>query len=408
MFPTGPSEGLFAITNETEIMNKTFTRIGLAAFVACGLGLSTAQAEELLVGVELPMTGALARVGAGMQEGIMVAVDVFNKTNGKHKIKAITVDNESAPAKAIAAVEKLASQGVLAIDGGYGSNNIAPASDAAGKLGLVYVTSGGVDDSLVNSGRKNFFRINNSAGYQKAMVGLLSDLKVKSVSIVYSTKEATSGMAHDLEKTLAPKGVTVVTHAFDPAMTDFKPIINKIKLQDKSEVIAMVGYENDYVGILRAARVLKPSVKAMVGVWSLATPKMAADFPDLMPNVYGTAVLSFPAEFKTAEGKSFNEAYQRLYKKEPDYLGQFGYVQSMLLFNAMARAADKGTLKKDGIAEEMRKTDAETLIGRVQFGSNGDNLNFSHRMGQHQGNKIVIVWPQTDATGKANFPGVPW
>ena len=389
-------------------MKTLFKRIGLAVLAVCGLGLSSAHADELLVGVELPMTGTLARVGAGMQEGIQVAIDVFNKTNGKHKIKAITVDNESAPAKAIAAVEKLASQGVLAIDGGYGSNNIAPASDAAEKLGLVYVTSGGVDDSLVNSGRKNFFRINNSAGYQKAVVGLLSDLKVKSVSIVYSTKEATSGMAHDLEKTLAPKGVTVVTHAFDPAMTDFKPIINKIKLQDKSEVIAMVGYENDYVGILRAARVLKPSVKAMVGVWSLATPKMAADFPDLMPNVYGTAVLPFPAEFKTAEGKSFNEAYQRLFKKEPDYLGQFGYVQSMLLFNAMARAADKGTLKKGGVAEEMRKTDAETLIGRVQFGSNGDNLNFSHRMGQHQGNKIVIVWPQADATGKANFPGVPW
>jgi branched-chain amino acid transport system substrate-binding protein len=82
----------------------------------------------------------------------------------------------------------------------------------------------------------------------------------------------------------------VTAHAFDPAISDFKPIINKIKLQDKPEVIAMIGYENDYVGILRAARVLKPAVKAMVGVWSLATPKMAADFPDLVPNVYGTAV----------------------------------------------------------------------------------------------------------------------
>ncbi|MGC5371905.1 hypothetical protein, partial [Klebsiella pneumoniae] len=79
------------------------------------------------------------------------------------------------------------------------------------------------------------------------------------------------------------------SHAFDPAISDFKPIVNKIKLQDKPEVIAMIGYENDYVGILRAARVLKPAVKAMVGVWSLATPKMAQDFPDLVPNVYGTA-----------------------------------------------------------------------------------------------------------------------
>lgn len=389
-------------------MKNTYKRIGLTVLATYGLVLSTVHAEDLLVGVEIPLTGTLARVGLGMQEGIMVAADVFNKTNSKHKIKIITVDDESAPAKAIAAVEKLASQGVVAITGGYGSNNIAPASDAANKLGLVYVTSGGVDDSLVTSGRKNFFRINNTAGYQKAMVGLLSDLNSKSVSIIYSTKEATAGLAKDLQKSLATKSVTVVTHAFDPAITDFKPIINKIKLQDKSEIIAMVGYENDYVGILRAARVLKPNVKAMVGTWSLATPKMAADFPDLMPNVYGTAVLPFPAEFKTAEGKSFSETYQRLYKKEPDYLGQFGYVQSMLLFESIARAADKGTLKKNGVAEEMRKTDRETLIGRVQFNANGDNQNFSHRMGQHQGSKIVIVWPKQDATGKANFPGVPW
>lgn len=388
-------------------MNTTLKRIALAALVSTAW-IGSAGAEEILVGAELPLTGALARVGAGMQEGVMVAAEVFNKTNGKHKIKLITVDDESAPAKAIAAVEKLASEGVVAITGGYGSNNISPASDAANKLGLVYITSGGVDDSLVNSGRKNFFRINNTAGYEKAMLGLLQDVGAKSVSIVYSTKDATTGLAQDVNKALLAKGVKATLHSFDPAITDFKPIINKIKLQDKSEVIAMVGYENDYVGIIRAARVLKPQIKAMVGVWSLATPKMAADFPDLMPNIFGTALLPFPTEFKTPDGKAFSDAYKLLYKKEPDYLGQFGYVQSMLLFEAIARAADKGTLKKGGVADEMRKTDRETLIGRVQFGANGDNPNFVHRMAQHQDKKIVIVWPKEQATGKLAYPALPW
>jgi hypothetical protein len=242
----------------------------------------SAAADELKVGVEIPLTGSLARVGSGMQEGINVAADVFNKTNGKHKIKLVTIDDESAPAKAIAAVEKLAGEGVLAITGGYGSNNIAPAADAAGKAGLVYMTSGGVDDNLVNSGRKNFFRINNVAGYQKAMVGLLDDMNARSVSIVYSTKEATAALAKDLEKAWGAKGLKVTSHAFDPAISDFKPIVNKIKLQDKPEVIAMIGYENDYVGILRAARVLKPAVKAMVGVWSLATRRWRR-LPDWCP-----------------------------------------------------------------------------------------------------------------------------
>ena len=380
-------------------------RMALAALL-CSAGLG-ASAEEILVGAELPLTGTMARVGAGMQEGVMVAAEVFNKTS-KHKIKIVTIDDESAPAKAIAAVEKLASQGVVAITGGYGSNNISPASDAANKLGLVYMTSGGVDDSLVNSGRKNFFRINNTAGYEKAVQGLLADMGARNVSIIFSTKEATSDLANSVQKQLGAKGVKVTTHSFDPAITDFKPIINKIKLQDKSEIIVMVGYENDYVGILRAARVLKPPVKAMVGVWSLATPKMASEFPDLMPNVYGTALLPFPATFETPDGKAFADTYKALYKKEPDYLGQFGYVQSMLLFEAIARAADKGSIKKGGVAEELRKTDRETLIGRVQFGANGDNLNFVHRMGQHQDKKIVIVWPKESATGKAVYPGVPW
>lgn len=378
------------------------------ALAALAASAGTATADELLVGVEIPLTGPLARVGIGTEEGIRVAAEVFNRTNGKHKIKLITVDDESAPAKAVAAVEKLASQKVLAVTGGYGSNNISPASDAADKLGLVYISSGGVDDSLVNSGRKHFFRINNSAGYQKAMVGLISDLNVKSVSMVYSTKEATQGLAEGVQKTLAAKGITVTMHPFDPAMTDFKPIINKIKLRDRSEFIAMAGYENDYVGILRAARVLKPNVKGIAGVWSLATPKMASDFPDLMPNVYGTAVLPYPVAFNTPDGKEFADTYRKLFNKEPDYLGQFGYVQSMLLFEAIARAADKGTLQKNGVAEEMRKTDRQTLIGRVQFDANGDNKNFTQRMGQHQGKQIVLVWPKDAATGKPVYPGVPW
>ena len=94
---------------------------------------NTAQAEDLPVGVEIPLTGSLARVGSGMLEGITVAAEVFNSKNPKNKIKLITIDDESAPAKAIAAVEKLSGQGVLAITGGYGSNNIAPASGYFGQ-----------------------------------------------------------------------------------------------------------------------------------------------------------------------------------------------------------------------------------------------------------------------------------
>ncbi len=369
----------------------------------------SANAEEFKVGAHLPLTGNLARSGAGFHEGIQTAVDIFNRTNGKHTIKLIAIDDESAPAKAVAAVEKLGSEGVTSIIGGYGSNIIGPASDAANRLKLTYITAGGVSDDLTKRGYKTFFRINNTRGYELAIEKLIEEMKAKSVSIVYSTKEATGNLAKGLEKSFAAKGIKVTMHAFDPAITDFKPVINKIKLQDKSEVLLMSGYENDYVGIIRAAKVLKPQIKSIVGVWSLATSKMASDFPDLMPNVIGTALLPFPVEYKTPEGKQFADTYKKLFNKDVDYLAQFGYVKANLLFEAIARAADNGTLKKEnGLSDELRKTNRDTLIGKVVFDANGDNPNFQHRMGQHQNGKIAIVSPVAQATAPLKYPALPW
>jgi branched-chain amino acid transport system substrate-binding protein len=381
----------------------------MATMLILALGSSGANAKELLLGVELPLTGSLARVGNSTLEGITVGVDIFNRHNPKHKVKLATVDDESSPAKAVAAVEKLAAQGVVAVTGGYGTNLIGPASAAADKAGLVYMTSGGVGNELTSRGLKTFFRTNGTAGYSKAMVGLFSDMGIKSLSIIYSTKESTSELAHNVDKAMMAKGVKVTMHSFDPSISDFKPIINKIKLQDRSDAIAMMGYENDYVGILRAAKVMQPpTVKAMVGVWSLATPKMAKDFPDLMPKIYGTAMLPYPAGFTTAEGKEFAATYKSIYKKEPDYLGQFGYVQAQILCEAIMHAAEKGTLNKGGLAAEVRKTNRDTLIGHVDFDEAGDNPEFQQRMGQHQSGKIVIVWPKDHANGKMIYPGVPW
>ncbi|SIT40543.1 Extracellular ligand-binding receptor [Paraburkholderia ribeironis] len=369
---------------------------------------SWAQAADLPVGVELPLTGSMARAGNAQLEGIKVAVDVFNQRDAKHAVKLTVIDDEAQPAKAVSAVEKLASQGVLAITGGYGSNSVSPASEAADKAGLVYITSGGVDSAMTSRGLKNFFRIGPASGYSKAMVGLLTDMNVKSVAIVSSTKQATTDLSKDVSAALAAKGIKVTVHEFDPAMTDFKPIVNKIKLQDKPDVMVMMGYENDYIGILRAAKVLKPQLKAVVGCWSLATPKMASEFPELVNNAVGNAMLPHPVQFASPEGKAFVAAYQKAYNKDPDYLAEFSYVQSMVLFQSLANAADKGTLKKGGVATELRAQPFDTLIGTVHFDSKGDNPAFLNNMAQIQDGKVVVIWPKDKATGKLNYPAQPW
>jgi branched-chain amino acid transport system substrate-binding protein len=379
------------------------------AQVAAALGLtllaSAARADEFLVGSNLPLSGGQARWGQEVAEGLKLAAEAFNRANAKHKIKLAVVDDEGNAAKAGAAAEKLISDGAVALYGGFPTPAVVGAANAATKANLVYMSSG---YGGTKAEFKNFFQINAISGYQRAIAGTILEMGVKSVALIHNTKEGSAYVANSVNAALTEKGVKVTMHPYDSAIADFKPLINKIKLQDRPEVIAMVGYENEYIGMLRAAKVLKPEVKAIVCAYGLATPKMLADFPAELQNVYGTSMLSYPAEFPTKEGKEFAEAFKKSFNKEPDYLAQFGYVSGQVLFEAIARAADAGTIAKGGVAAEMRKTDRQTLTGRVTFDETGFNPHFVLRMGQIQGDKIPLVWPKDAATAKMNFPAVPW
>lgn len=394
----------------TASASRSRTLLVLAAALAGVFGASHAEATEWRVGVELPLTGSLAQAGTEMVHGIQVAADIFNRRHPGDKITLVTIDDESNPAKAVAAVEQLAAQHVVAIAGAANSNCAGPASEAASKAGLVYVTSGGTSDDMVTRGLKNFFRVSSTPGYTKGMAGLFGTLGVKSVAIVYSTKDATSDLARQLDAALKAQGMTTTLHPFDASITDFKPIINKVKLQDHADAMAMLGYENDYVGILRAARVLKPNLKAIAAPWAFASPKMAQSFPDLVPNVYGATVLSSPADYRSADQRDFSDTYQRLFKSPSNYQSQTAFVYAQLLFDAIASAQKAGTLDHGGLADALRATHRDdTFLGKVSFDARGDNPNYVAHMGQftHDG-KLALVWPAAYATAKPTFPGVPW
>ena len=382
------------------------TIMGLAISLS---GVSASHAKEFLLGVEMPLSGALARPGKSNLEGITVGIEVFNKKNPNHTIKLVTIDDESSPAKAVAAVEKLASQGVLGINGGYGSNLTGPASTAADKAGLAYLTVGGTATALTKRGLKTFFRPNNVDGYAEGMIGSIVDMGFKSVSLVYSTKEATSEIAQLVQKGLTAKNIKVASHPFDPSVTDFKPIINKVKVQDRPEIIAMVGYENDHLGILRAAKVLKPNVKAIIGPFSTTTSKIVTEFPDLVDKVLGFVMLSHPVDVRNKEAKEYHETFQKLYKRDgDDSAAQWGFVQTLIMCEAIKRADEKGTLAKGGLVAELRKTNRDSMLGRIKFDATGDNPAFVTRVGQVQDGKIPVVWPKNAANSQVRFPAVPW
>src|SRR5699024_10162749 len=154
-----------------------------------------------------------------------------------------------------------------------------------------------------------FFRITNFAGYAKAMVGYINMVDdkagVDTVSILYDKNVSTAEMAKAINKRLKAEGYTVYMHGFEGSSGNFSSLINRVRLQEKPDVIAVPGHENDYVGILRAAQTFKPDIKAVVAGWGLATVKMNGEFNDLVQGVAGTGFLSNPVQFTNESAKAF-------------------------------------------------------------------------------------------------------
>jgi branched-chain amino acid transport system substrate-binding protein len=85
---------------------RSLTTITLALSLV--LAFASADAREFHLGTQIPLTGSLARVGSATNEGIAVAVEIFNREHkGKHSVKRVIIDDESSPAKAVAAIEQM-------------------------------------------------------------------------------------------------------------------------------------------------------------------------------------------------------------------------------------------------------------------------------------------------------------
>jgi branched-chain amino acid transport system substrate-binding protein len=162
-----------------------------------GLWLGTGWAAPIIkLGAHAPQTGGLAKHGMEQIKGVRVGAEEFEKKQ-KIKVDLRVYDDESDPQKAVAAVEKLAGMDkVNAIVGGYGSNLVGPASEAAERYDTPYLTTGAVDTKLSAKKFKNFFRLNYMPGYAAAQSGIIKELfGAKKVGVLYNSLSATTEIA---------------------------------------------------------------------------------------------------------------------------------------------------------------------------------------------------------------------
>jgi branched-chain amino acid transport system substrate-binding protein len=378
-----------------------------------GFWLGTGWAAPIIkFGAHAPQTGSLAKHGIEQIKGIRVGVEEFEK---KHKIKIDlrVYDDESNPQKAVSAVEKLAGvDKVNAIVGGYGSNLVGPASEAAERYDTPYLTTGAVDTKLTAKKFKNFFRLNYQPGYATAQSGAIKELiGAKKVGILYNSLSATTEIAEMVKDQLVKAGIQVpVFEKFEKGTTNYKPIL--LKLKDAGcEVLLVEGYFDDYLGTIKDAKILNLPVKAYMGAWGIGTPEFIRELGPMSEYVYGTSIWEMGTAPKAAkpEEAEFVSVYQAKYKEEPSYIAMLGYLSAKYMLEAIVQGGGtSGNYSPEKTRAALRGMDTVGPLGRVAFDEKGDPKYFTAILFQTQKGNQVVVYPKDRAIGTIQFPAVPW
>ena len=387
------------------IARKTWRLVLAAGLAAAWTQAGAAPAIKL--GAHAPETGSLAKHGQEQVKGIRVAADEFTRRTGI-AVDLKVYDDESQPQKAVAAVEKLAGiEKVAGIVGGYGSNLVGPASEAAERYDTPYMTTGAVDTKLTARHFKNFFRLNYMPGYAAAQANTIRELfQAKKVAILFNSQSATTEIAEAVKGQLAAGGVQVpVFEKFEKGTTNYKPLL--LKARDAGcEVLLVEGYFPDYVGTIKDAKILALPVKAYVGAWGIGTPEFIRELGPMSEYVYGTSIWEMGTAPKAARAEEarFVEAYRARFKEDPSYIAMLGYLSAEYMLDAIAKGGGAAARTRD----LLRAMDAVTPIGRVAFDEKGDPRHFTAVLFQTRAGKQVVVYPRDRAGGEAKYPAVPW
>ena len=171
---------------------------------------ATTATAEILIGVAGPMTGKEAWYGAQVERGTAMAVADLNAAGGVlgEQVELITADDFCDPEQAVAAANKLVSDGVIFVVGHYCSGASIPASEIYEAAGVLMISPTSSNPMLTELGRANVFRVM----YRDDAVGIVAGNYLadhwpdQKIAILHDDTVYGKGLAEETKKQLNRRG----------------------------------------------------------------------------------------------------------------------------------------------------------------------------------------------------------
>ena len=331
------------------------------------LFLATSQsfaADEIKVGIMVPITGLEASFGKDMENAILLAVSEINAKGGILGKNLITITGDEAcdPQQATAAAGNLVAEDVVAVVGGYCSPAIAPALKIYGDAGVPVVIPAANSSKLIGANPGNGFQI-NSPGIDQAItaVNLFKEKKIRKLAIIHQEDGYSKELAFLTKKKWKEMGQEVVAvEVAAKGGQDYSSLGTRLK-NKSPDAVFWTAYCDDGALVIKQLRQGGFSKLIAVGDGSnsLKLMEVAGKAAE------GVFCFSNPTIEYLPDAKAFGDSYRKKFNQKPGPYSALSYDGMNLLADAIKRA---GAADKAAIAKALKETrEFKGIAGPISF-----------------------------------------
>ncbi|MEO7851642.1 MAG: ABC transporter substrate-binding protein [Rubrivivax sp.] len=401
---------------------RDFHRLAAGAAVL-GVGtpaLVLAQSRKLKVGVLLPRSGYLAKIGQSCQMGADIAPALLQQMFGV-EIELMNADFESKVEEARARAEKLINDGAQVLVGAFDSGASAAIAQVAEQRKVPFVVNIAAAPQITKQGYKYVFR-NFPTAPQLVRNGLS---QFRDLFQATGTAPRTAVFMHvnDTFGTAMTNGINatlprldylpfkvVEEIGYDPAARDLSVEVAKAKAS-KAEIVMLVCRLNDAILLVRE---MVKQRYAPMGVISPGSPGMYEQaFYESLGKYSEYCISNVPWYDPKAKVTGMVDGAMK--KQFPTEALVFHALNVGFTFEAMMIVGDafKRAGSGDGaaLADALRSTDLRErmmLGGPIKFTAEGQNDDIGSAVIQNLGGKPTVVLPTANAERKPVFPMPGW
>ncbi len=346
---------------------------GSSSSSGSGSGSSGGGSDPIKIGVLAPLSGDSAAAGTDIVNGAKLAANKINKDGGVlgRQIELVKADDACDAQTGTAAVQKLVTQKVVTVAGGYCSGAAIAETVITDRNKIPFIADAQTNVTITSRGLQHVFRTIGRDDKQGEFAAqyMTKDLKAKRIAIIHDNTAYAKGLAEATKAALEKLGLTpVFFDAITPGSKDFNSFLTGVRGK-QPDATYFTGYFADAGLLLKQARDL-----------GITTPIIGGDATN-DPTVIKTAgsaannfsVTTAPLPQFISAASSFVSDYTSAYGGVPGPYSVYEYDAISVTADAIKRA---GSTDPDKINAALKGTkDFAGLTGTINFEPTGDRAN---------------------------------